>query len=149
MKVQSQAGLGQAVRAARTKNGWSQQDLADRAGFSRQSMVALERGEGNPRWETVLRLLSALGMELELTFGEPTDQAFTNLTFSQKTRSRDKSKVKKPRNPAPGDSLDYADSKAYEIPNYYPHLTNLQPSLLDEDGQLDLDALLDKFREPK
>lgn len=149
MKVQSQAGLGQVVRAARTRNGWSQQDLADRAGLSRQSMVALEQGESNPRWDTVLRLLSALGMELDLAFGEPSELAFTNLTFGKKSRSQRESNVKAPKPLRLGDSLDYADSKAYDLPNYYPHLNGNQPSLLDEDGQVNLDALLNKFRAPK
>lgn len=149
MELKSQAGLGQVVRAARTRNGWSQQDLAVRAGLSRQSMVALEQGESNPRWDTVLRLLSALGLELDLKFGEPADLALNNLAFNQKRRSRGKSKVEGSNHPSAGDSLTYADSKAYELPNYDPHLKGSQPSLLDEDGQLNLDALLDKFRGPK
>lgn len=149
MKVKSQAGLGQLVRAARTRNGWSQQDLADRAGLSRQSMVALEQGESNPRWDTVLRLFSALGMELDLEFGEPSDSTFTNLDLSQKPRTQRKSKVKAPKPLTLGDSLDYADSKAYELPDLYPYQNGNQPSLLDEDGKLNLDALLDKFRTPK
>lgn len=69
MRVNSHAALGEAVRAARLRLGLSQGDLASNSGMSRQSLVALEHGTGNPTWETVLRVAAVLGMELDLTQG--------------------------------------------------------------------------------
>jgi len=69
MFLTSPASLGDAVRSARTSAGWSQRELAEYAGMSRQHLVAVEQGKGNPTWDTVLRLTSVLGLTLELQLG--------------------------------------------------------------------------------
>jgi transcriptional regulator with XRE-family HTH domain len=71
MLVNSHAALGETVRAARLRLGLSQVDLATNSGMSRQSLVALERGTGNPTWDTVLRVTAVLGLELDLSTGAP------------------------------------------------------------------------------
>jgi transcriptional regulator with XRE-family HTH domain len=59
--------LGIALRDARKVKGWTQQQLADRAGVSRQLIIDLERGR-RPRAELsrVLALARALGLGLAL-----------------------------------------------------------------------------------
>jgi transcriptional regulator with XRE-family HTH domain len=58
---------GTQIRAARVLLGWSQLDLCRRSGVSRATLVAFERGTGNPIFVTVGKLVSALedaGIEL-------------------------------------------------------------------------------------
>ena len=69
MRLSSPADLGAVVRAARRKLGRSQQELAERSGMSRQSLVALEQGTANPTWDTVLRVSGVLGMNLSASLG--------------------------------------------------------------------------------
>ena len=76
VELSSHTALGTAVRAARKRAAWSQQELADRSGVSRVLVARVERGLGNPTWETVVRLSSVLGMRLEATWeGEPASRA--------------------------------------------------------------------------
>jgi transcriptional regulator with XRE-family HTH domain len=42
-----QSRLGARIRTLRTKNGWSQEEFADRCGLHRSYMGAVERGEKN------------------------------------------------------------------------------------------------------
>jgi DNA-binding XRE family transcriptional regulator len=44
---------GTQIRAARVLLGWSQLDLCQRSGVSRATLVAIERGTGNPIFVTV------------------------------------------------------------------------------------------------
>ena len=64
MNVRTVNELGAAIRRARKLRGWTQGDLAVRAGISRRTLVALEGG--NPRGEIgiVLRVIAALDREL-------------------------------------------------------------------------------------
>lgn len=59
--------LGVAIRRTRKQRGWTQDDLAVRAGISRRTLVALEGG--NPRGEIgiVVRVIAALDHELAIT----------------------------------------------------------------------------------
>jgi HTH-type transcriptional regulator/antitoxin HipB len=59
--------LGAALRDARKARGWTQQQLAERAGVSRQLLLDLERGK-RPRAELigVLAVTRALGLGLAL-----------------------------------------------------------------------------------
>ncbi len=54
--------LGAAIRAARAKPGWSQEALADKAGIHRSYAGAVERGERNAGFLTLLKLRDALGL---------------------------------------------------------------------------------------
>ncbi|MCW2940351.1 MAG: transcriptional regulator [Actinomycetia bacterium] len=67
MRVASAVDLGGVVRARRKRLGWTQQELADRAGTSRQWMVALEGGKGRAELGLVLKALNALGLTVDLT----------------------------------------------------------------------------------
>ena len=55
--------LGRNVRAARTRLGLSQEELAFSAGFKRSYVSDMERGTRNPSIKALARLAAALGVE--------------------------------------------------------------------------------------
>ncbi|MEQ9447660.1 MAG: helix-turn-helix domain-containing protein, partial [Rhodospirillaceae bacterium] len=58
------AQIGNAVRRARKKRGWSQTDLGTAAGLRQETISLIETGHGAAKLETILGVLSALGLEL-------------------------------------------------------------------------------------
>jgi molybdate-binding protein/DNA-binding XRE family transcriptional regulator len=63
------AGNGTRLRMARQARGFSQQQLAEMAGVSRQAVSAVEAGLSDPSLRVALALTSALGMTIEEIFG--------------------------------------------------------------------------------
>ena len=61
--------VGPRLRAARESAGLSQQDLATRAGVSRQLVGAVEAGRHLPRVDSALALASVLGVTVDSLFG--------------------------------------------------------------------------------
>jgi len=55
--------VGRNVKDARLKAGLSQEQLAERSGFSQQYLSGLERGQRNPTVVTVFELAQALGVQ--------------------------------------------------------------------------------------
>lgn len=53
------------LRALRAEAGWTQEELATRAGLSRPAIIYLECGERSPSWDTVTRLAEALNVSTE------------------------------------------------------------------------------------
>ncbi|HEX6473362.1 MAG TPA: helix-turn-helix domain-containing protein [Streptosporangiaceae bacterium] len=66
MRVTTPAELGAYVRQRRRRLRLTQRELADRAGASRQWVVALEAGKGRAELGLVLSTLSALDLDLDL-----------------------------------------------------------------------------------
>jgi y4mF family transcriptional regulator len=66
-RIATSADLGRLVRERRKAHGLTQDDLALVAGTGRRFVVDLEAGKGTARLELVLRVLDALGLDLELT----------------------------------------------------------------------------------
>ena len=58
--------LGQRVRIARLRRGWSVADLADKAGINRNTLTALELGKPGTAVGVWLVVLWALGLERTL-----------------------------------------------------------------------------------
>lgn len=57
--------LGEQIRSARQKKGWSQDEVVRRTGVSKRVLSKLERGDTvNPTLETLQRLADALDIEL-------------------------------------------------------------------------------------
>jgi putative transcriptional regulator len=54
-------------------DGMTQQELADRVGVSRQTVISIERGRFRPTVELALRLARTLGVSVESLF-ELTDE---------------------------------------------------------------------------
>ena len=57
-----QPALGAAVRELRQEAGFTQEELAHRAGLTTGTLSVIERGRANPTWATVRALAAALGV---------------------------------------------------------------------------------------
>ena len=71
------------VRTLRAVRGWSQQDLADRLGMSRQAVTALETGKSEPSLSTALHLSWLFGCAVEEVFPSDLEEkmSFLNATW--------------------------------------------------------------------
>ncbi|WP_063632229.1 helix-turn-helix domain-containing protein [Nocardia brasiliensis] len=58
------AEIGDAVRAAREARGWTQSELAERAGLKQHAVSRLESGDVVPTLKTLLRVSDALEVEI-------------------------------------------------------------------------------------
>lgn len=58
--------LGKTIKARRQQLGLTQQELADLSGVGINTLVAMERGKGNPSVGTFQKVASVLGLELRL-----------------------------------------------------------------------------------
>ncbi len=65
--IRTSQQLGQALRAARKQLGLTQSQLALAAGVGLRFIVDLEAGKPTLRLETVLRVIEALGGEINLS----------------------------------------------------------------------------------
>jgi len=63
-QVASARDVGELVRQTRQAASLTQQELADRAGTTRQWIIRLEQGRNTPTMNTVLTALSVLGLEM-------------------------------------------------------------------------------------
>ncbi|HET7480262.1 MAG TPA: helix-turn-helix transcriptional regulator [Rubrobacteraceae bacterium] len=63
--------FGTTVRLYRKQAGYSQEELADRAGIHRTYIGGIERGERNPTLTMIHRLARALGVPSHLLLEEP------------------------------------------------------------------------------
>lgn len=59
------------VKERRKELGISQVDLAEMSGLSLGTIKNIERGEGNPSYETISRILEVLGMEISFRVRSP------------------------------------------------------------------------------
>lgn len=60
------AEIGQAIKTRRTYLKIGQQELADLAEVGINTIVAIERGTGNARLQTLLKVCEALGLTLNI-----------------------------------------------------------------------------------
>ncbi len=58
------------LKSARAARDWSQQDLADAVGVSRQTIHAIEKGDSNPTIRLCLAICHALDRTLDELFWE-------------------------------------------------------------------------------
>ena len=58
--------IGNKVKERRKTLGINQQTLADLAGVAVNTLVAIERGEGNPQLITLLTILNTLGLQVDI-----------------------------------------------------------------------------------
>ncbi|GAA4823083.1 helix-turn-helix transcriptional regulator [Sphingosinicella ginsenosidimutans] len=59
------------LRVLRAERDWSQQDLADRLGVSRQSVNAIETGKYDPSLPLAFRIAGLFGQSIEAIFEDP------------------------------------------------------------------------------
>ena len=64
--IMTQQEIGKAIKDRRKKLGVNQQTLADLAGVAVNTVVAIERGEGNSQLATLLTILDTLGLQLDI-----------------------------------------------------------------------------------
>jgi transcriptional regulator with XRE-family HTH domain len=69
--------FGARVRQLRNGRGWSQEELADRAGLHRTYVGSIERGEQNLSLVNIEKLAATLGVSLAELFAPFTDQPVT------------------------------------------------------------------------
>jgi ribosome-binding protein aMBF1 (putative translation factor) len=62
-----QRKLGRLVKEERTARGWSQRDLSKSLGISQREICHIEQGKSNPTLTTQVKILSVLGLKLEIT----------------------------------------------------------------------------------
>ena len=62
----NQKEIGTCIKERRKHLGVNQQTLADLAGVGINTLVAIERGEGNPQLVTLLTILNTLGLQMDL-----------------------------------------------------------------------------------
>lgn len=58
------------MKVARVEKGWTQQELADRVGATRQTIGLIEKGQYNPTLSLCRRIAKALNRTLDQLFGE-------------------------------------------------------------------------------
>ena len=58
--------IGKQISERRKQLGISQQTLADLAGVGINTLVAMERGTGNPSLSTMLKVLDCLGLKITI-----------------------------------------------------------------------------------
>ncbi|MCD6705936.1 MAG: helix-turn-helix domain-containing protein [Thiobacillus sp.] len=88
------AQLGQRIRVARIRRGWSLADLATKAGINRNTLTALEQGKPGTAIGVCIAVLWALGLDksLEAVADPDTDlhgkalEAFRRPTRAGKSR---------------------------------------------------------------
>ena len=62
------AAFGERVRSLRLQRGWSQEDLAERAGLHRNYVGGMERGERNVALINIHRVAGALEVDVAKLF---------------------------------------------------------------------------------
>ena len=58
--------IGDIIKERRKHLGVNQQTLADLAGVGLNTLVAIERGEGNPQLNTLMTILDTLGLQMDI-----------------------------------------------------------------------------------
>ncbi|MBR4368666.1 MAG: helix-turn-helix domain-containing protein [Prevotella sp.] len=58
--------IGKIIKERRKQLGINQQTLADLAVVAVNTVVAIERGEGNPQLTTLLTILNTLGLQIDI-----------------------------------------------------------------------------------
>lgn len=58
--------IGKAIKDRRKMLGVTQQTVSDLSGVAINTLVAIERGEGNPQLSTLLAVLDTLGLQINI-----------------------------------------------------------------------------------
>lgn len=59
------------IKKRRKELDISQLDLAEMSGISLATVKNIERGKGNPSYETILRIMEVLGIEISFSIRSP------------------------------------------------------------------------------
>ena len=69
--IRNEMALGEAVRAARKRLAWTQSELARVAAVQQKRVSAIENGTSSPRLDTILKVLAALDLDLDVVDRRP------------------------------------------------------------------------------
>jgi len=58
--------IGNLIRRARKRRGWSQRELGDKTGLRQETISLIENGNPAARMETLLTVLAALDLEFQI-----------------------------------------------------------------------------------
>ena len=58
--------IGETIKSRRQSLGINQFELSELAGIGINTLVAIERGQGNPRIETLMAVADTLGLQVEI-----------------------------------------------------------------------------------
>jgi HTH-type transcriptional regulator/antitoxin HipB len=64
--ARSPGQIGNIIRSARRKRGWSQTQLGEKAGLRQETISLIETGNPATRVDTILAVLAALSLELHV-----------------------------------------------------------------------------------
>lgn len=65
------------IREARRRVGWTQSQLAEKAGTTQSAIARLESGRTSPAFDDVIRLLRVMGLDLDFMLVERDDSDWT------------------------------------------------------------------------
>lgn len=96
---------GTLIRLARMQKGLTQREVAERAGTSQSAIAAYERGHKSPNFDTLVRIIQAMGLDLKFRLTEPVpeEEARERLQSRQRKdrRARARAAVGSYRSPEP------------------------------------------------
>lgn len=69
MQIQTPADLARLIKTRRQAQRFTQQEVADAVGITRQSLARIERGNAGTSFDTVLRIFAHLGINLDANSG--------------------------------------------------------------------------------
>lgn len=67
--------IGNYIRTRRKELKVNQRTVADLSGVAVNTVVAIERGEGNPQLSSLLAILDTLGLQIDITIKQLNDEA--------------------------------------------------------------------------
>lgn len=87
--IRPRTNLSINTHCLRTAAGMSQGELARAAGMTQPAVSRVERGEANPRLQTIARLAAALGVEASALLADPPAEAVGSATVSRRIVRRE------------------------------------------------------------
>lgn len=80
------AALGQRIRESRIKKGYTQQELADRAGIGVVYISEIERGIKMPSLNSFIKIIDALGVSADYVLRDeiPTGKEYIGMEITEK-----------------------------------------------------------------
>lgn len=72
----------QALRDARTKFGWTQQELADEMGIGQATVAAMEGRRFDPQFSTIVRWMEGLGVDAEVIIRSKDGQVLRSISLT-------------------------------------------------------------------
>jgi transcriptional regulator with XRE-family HTH domain len=82
-RLQPRLDLARQVLHLRLERGWTQQELAERAGTKQANISRLENAKLNPSVEMLQKIADAFGAELAVTFVPSADEQSTRTRVGQ------------------------------------------------------------------